>query len=772
MKLLDRYILREILGYALLGLGVFLFILMTPEVLRLSELLAQETVTWNQVGRVFLSVLPEKLAWAIPLSVLTGLLMGMSRLASDSEVIALHAVGVGQGRLLRPLLLFAALGAGLTTFTTVWGGPWGALTLRALQAELATGQVSYELQPRVFDERFPNRILYVQDTEQGGTRWRGVFLADVREPMNPTLTVAESALVLPDSAGRTLRLQLLNGSTHTYLGRETERYSVSSFAENILSMPLPTSTTNLEVRRNAELGLRDLWATSQQGPAWRTVRADFHRRLALPASCLLFGLVALPMGMLAQRSGRAVGFVLAVATALAYYFIFLLGDRLGRQGDLWPGPGVWLANGVLLLAGLLVLSPASRWLTSTARLAPLLDRLRSARPAAEARRPAPRARPPVPASGDGAGVGRRRMPRTLDVYVVRGVLFYFFLQLCALVLIFALFTVLEMADDIAARNIPWSVVGRFLWYLLPQLIYWMAPLALLLGVLVELALLSKRNELVAIMGAGISLYRIAVPIFVTGAALSGLLFWLDQTYLPYANQRREAIGNQIKGRPPQTVLQAERRWVFGDQPRIYHFAYYDPSEKLLARLTIVDLDPQTFAIHRRLYARRATWDAQARAWVFTTGWERSFNPDTTVSFRTLENASFPELTEGPTHFQREIRESAQMNWRELGAYIAELRQSGLNVTRLLVQWHKKFSFPLIATIIVLLGFPFGQRVGRRGALGGLAAGIALGFTYWVLGTGFFEALGNLGLLPPFLAAWGANLVFAFGGLYLMLQIDT
>jgi len=526
------------------------------------------------------------------------------------------------------------------------------------------------------------------------------------------------------------------------------------------------------VRRNAELGLRDLWATSQRGPAWRTVRADFHRRLALPASCLLFGLVALPMGMLAQRSGRAVGFVLAVATALAYYFIFLLGDRLGRQGDLWPGPGVWLANGVLLLAGLFVLSPASRWLTSTARLAPLLDRLRSARPAAEARRPAPRARPPVPASGDGAGAGRRRMPRTLDVYVVRGVLFYFFLQLCALVLIFALFTVLEMADDIAARNIPWSVVGRFLWYLLPQLIYWMAPLALLLGVLVELALLSKRNELVAIMGAGISLYRIAVPIFVTGAALSGLLFWLDQTYLPYANQRREAIGNQIKGRPPQTVLQAERRWVFGDQPRIYHFAYYDPSEKLLARLTIVDLDPQTFAIRRRLYARRAAWDAEARTWVFTTGWERSFNPDTPVSFRPLENARFPELSEGPTHFQREIRESAQMNWRELGAYIAELRQSGLNVTRLLVQWHKKFSFPLIATIIVLLGFPFGQRVGRRGALGGLAAGIALGFTYWVLGTGFFEALGNLGLLPPFLAAWGANLVFAFGGLYLILQIDT
>ena len=767
MKLLDRYILREILGYALLGLGVFLFILMTPEVLRLSELLAQESVTWSQVGRVFLSVLPEKLAWAIPLSVLTGLLMGTSRLAADSELIALHAVGIGKGRLLRPLLVFAVVGGVLTTLTTVWGGPWGARTVRALQTELATGQVSYELEPRVFDERFPRRILYVQDTAQGGSLWRGVFLADVSEPMNPTLTVAESALVLPDPAGRSLLLQLSNGSTHIYLGRATERYSVSTFAESILAMPLPTSTANLEIRRNAEMGLDELWAASQEGPNWRTLRADFHRRLALPASCLLFGLVALPMGMLAQRSGRAVGFVLAVATALAYYFIFLLGDRLGRQGDLWPGPGVWLANGALLLAGLVALSPASRWLAAAARIAALFDLLRAQQPAAPAVRRAP-ARPLAPSDG----AGRRRMPRTLDIYVVRGVLFYFFLQLCALVLIFALFTVLEMADDIAARNIPWSVVGRFLWYLLPQLVYWMAPLALLLGVLVELALLSKRNELVAIMGAGISLYRIAVPVVVTGVALSGLLFWLDQTYLPYANQRREAIGNQIKGRPPQTVLQAERRWVFGDQPRIYHFAYFDPSENLLARLTIVDLDPQTFAIRRRLYARRATWDAQARTWVFSTGWERSFNPDHSVSFLPLANASFPELTETPAYFQREIRESAQMNVRELSGYIGELRRSGLNVTRLLVQWHKKFSFPLIATIIVFLGFPFGQRMGNRGALGGLAAGIALGFTYWVLGTGFFESLGNLGLLPPILAAWGANLVFVFAGLYLMLQIDT
>jgi len=772
MKLLDRYILGEILGYAFLAVAVFLFILMTPEVLRLSELVAQESVSWAQVGRLFVSALPDKLAWAIPLSVLTGLLMAMSRLAADSEVIALNAVGVGRARLLRPALVFAAVGAALTLLTTAWGIPRAAHEIRNLQTELSVGQVSYEVRPRVFDERFPRRILYVQDTEEGGARWKGVFLADLTEPLNPTLTLAERAVVLPDPDRRSLRLQLFHGSTHTYLGRDTERYSVSTFAESILTMPSPTSTAQVEVKRNTELGIPELWESSRQGPDWRRARVDFHRRLALPASCLLFGIVALPLGLLAQRSGRSVGFVLAVATALAYYFVFLFGDRLGRQGELPPGPGVWLANGALLLVGAALALPRPRWLALPGWLAGRGERLTPAAPASGAASSERRRSSADAAASNGRRSERPRMPRTLDLYVVRGVLFYFLLQLLALVLIFALFTILEMADDIAARNIPWTTVARFLWYLLPQLLYWMAPLALLLGVLVELALLSKRNELVAIMGAGISLYRIAIPVFVTGLVVSGLLFSLDQSYLPYANQRREALRNQIKGRPPQTVLQTERRWVFGEQPRIYHYAYFDPAENILGRLTVLELDPATFSIRRRLYARRAQWNPEATAWDLSRGWQRTFAEGQTADFHDFQQARFPELTERPAYFRKEIRESSQMNARELGGYIAELQQGGLNVTRLRVQWHKKFAFPVIAAIIVLVGFPFGQRVGARGALGGIAVGIAVGFAYWVLGTGFFEALGNLGLLPPLLAAWGANLVFAFAGLYFTLQINT
>jgi lipopolysaccharide export LptBFGC system permease protein LptF len=619
---------------------------------------------------------------------------------------------------------------------------------------VAPAQISYEIKPRVFDERFPDLILYTQDTTRGGAEWQGVFLADVSRRSQPEITFAETAVLLPEPELGRLRLKFGRGSTHSSTPAEPERYSVSTFAESDMNIPLPEQAPSLRVPHHADLSLPELWAVSQEGDGWRAARADFHRRLALPLACLVFAFVALPLGLLAERSGRAVGFVGAVVVAITYYLLFLFGDRLGREGGLPPGLGVWLANLALLIAVPLyfqidrmgwgerwgqALAGARRWLVSLGRGA-------KGRPSTQAS--------PGSAFAPANGPNGWRLPFTLDLYVAREVLFYFWVLAVGLLLIFGLFTVMEMLDDIAANSIAWSVVLRFLWSLLPQAFYTMAPLALLLAILVAMALLSKRK-----------------PVVLCGLAVATLLFWLDQQYLPQANQQQEVLRNQIRGRPPQTFRFAERHWIFGEQPRIYHYAFFDPSAQLLAELNVLELNPEGFSLRRRLYAARARWNPHLRSWVLEEGWERVFYPDGRVEFRPFLIASFPELKEPPSYFRREIRESEQMNWRQLGGYIRELQQSGFEVTQLLVQWHRKFAFPLVAAIITLVAFPFGSALRHRGALWGLALGIGLGFLYWVL-TGFFGALGNLALLPPLLAAWGPDLIFGFGGVYLFLHVDT
>ena len=142
-----------------------------------------------------------------------------------------------------------------------------------------------------------------------------------------------------------------------------------------------------------------------------------------------------------------------------------------------------------------------------------------------------------------------------------------------------------------------------------------------------------------------------------------------------------------------------------------------------------------------------------------------------VRYEPFKATTLPELTESPGYFRREVRQSFQMNWRQLGEYIASLRQAGFDTARLSVQWHKKFAFPLIAAIIVFLGAPFAFLVGTRGAVGGLAVAVGIGVVYWSTAA-LFEAMGSAGQLPPLLAAWAPDAIFGFLGVYFFLKMPT
>ena len=112
-----------------------------------------------------------------------------------------------------------------------------------------------------------------------------------------------------------------------------------------------------------------------------------------------------------------------------------------------------------------------------------------------------------------------------------------------------------------------------------------------------------------------------------------------------------------------------------------------------------------------------------------------------------------------------------MSWRDLRRYIFGLQSAGFDVSSLTVQWHKKIAYPLIAPVSMLLAIPFAILVGSRGALGGVALGVAIGICYWAVAA-LLEAMGGIGQLPPMLAAWSPDLVFFFLGIYFFLKMPT
>jgi LPS export ABC transporter permease LptG len=290
------------------------------------------------------------------------------------------------------------------------------------------------------------------------------------------------------------------------------------------------------------------------------------------------------------------------------------------------------------------------------------------------------------------------------------------------------------------------------------------------AILVTLGIMSKNNEIVACKASGISLYRLAVPLLLAGISLAAGMVVLDETFLPYANQRQDALRNQIKGRPPQTYTQPQR-WMFGESSKIYNYDFFDSGQNLFGGLTVLELDPATFQIRRRVFAQRAKWSDTQKLWVLESGWMRDFADGRVANYEHFRVKDLAELTEPPSYFNREVLPAFQMSWEQLRRYIDDLHKAGFDVSALTVQWHRKLAFPLIAPVSMLLAFPFAFLVGTRGAIGGVAVGIGIAIAYW-LGAELLTAMGGVGQLPPLFAGWSPDIIFLFLGMYFFFKMPT
>ncbi len=818
MRILTRYILREVLSHALLGGVLFTFVLFTSRLGKILEIIVRDSASVSDVARLVAYFLPEALVVTIPMAVLVGILLGLSRLAADSEITAMRASGMGALDFVRiiSLISFGALLIGL--FNSLYLAPHSAAALLKLESRLKYAQASFEVQPRVFDEDFKNTVLYVQDVRPGtgAALWRHIFLADLTQPASPRVTTANEAIVTqePTSDGSGgLHLLLRDGSQHEISPTDPNQYNIETFATADLPMQAGTGDDTHISRSDTpilalSLGELRQRAALKTGPnaekLSRPYRIELNKRFSYPFACLVLMLVGVPLGLSSKRGGKSTGFVVTILLVVAYYMLSLIGTALATQGKLPPFIGVWAANilftiaGAILLqqlsAGGLILSAVSGMGTNIAgslkKLAPGQDPdevVKAVQPSLP-KRIANRVR----------GALHIRFPLILDEYIMKAFASNFALVLLVFNLLFLIFTFFELIGDIIRNRTPLVTVGDYLLNLIPYILYNVIPLCVLVAVLITFGALARSSELTAMKAAGVSLYRIVTPVLVLAAIVALGLFAFDEFYLPTANRRQEALRSIIKGKPAQTFLRPDRQWISGQtsagpaenaalfnhresssqQPvraaepiRIFYYRFFDPDRNVFANLTVFEFNPATFALERRIYAESARWDARVDRWLFEQGWVRTFVGDSTASYDSFVLTTFPAIQEQPQYFKKEDRQSQEMSFGELQRYISDLRQSGFDTKRLSVQLNRKLSYPAITLVMAMLAMPFAFATGKRGGVAGIAVAILLAVVY--LGTSsFFEAMGNFNQLPPTLAAWSPDLLFALAGGWLLLRTPT
>jgi LPS export ABC transporter permease LptG/LPS export ABC transporter permease LptF len=791
-SLLGRYIFNEIISSALLGTVLFTFVLFLRNVGQLFELLVRRTATADVVMYLFLLTLPQTLTFTIPMGVLVGILIGLGRMSGDGEVIAMRAAGIPSRRFILPVAAFAMLGFTASAAVSLYLNPKALREFYRIQNRLRSSQLSADIQARVFEEGFPNTILYVRDVIPGPVvRWKGVFLADLRPPQErnsgsvktdvtgPRITVAEEAIPVPDPLKDQIQLHLIRGGTHEQ-STDPAQYYLSAFdqTDQILdTTPAPEARAK---RPYQEMNTGALPYYARYAENWRDARIELYQRLALPIACLVLALVGIPLGLSTRRSGKSTGVVLTVVLVFIYFTLLISGIGLAQKQKLPVGPAVWGADVFFACIGLLLVlrldAPGDRdWLTVLRNWA--MSLFGAAGGSADRWRNALRR----PRTSNGRGLRLSLLFQLLDSYVLSSFLFYFVVWLVSFVILYHVFEFFELLSDILANHIALSRFVTYLFYLTPQLIYTTAPLSVLVATLVAFGVLTKRNEITAFKACGVSLYRLTLPVLLVALLASGALFVFDHFVLPESNRRQDAIRNEIKGRPVQTYLRPDRQWIFGRGLRIYYYSYFDAAHEVLAGVNVFEFEPKRFRLARHIAAERAHWEEPLKAWVFehgrsfdfrdAEGWGSGVRVINVSAYDNFTVKTFAELDEPPSYFLKEVKQYQQMNFQELKEYMLDLTQSGFDTVRLRVQFYKKFSFPAFAFVMGLLAIPFAFLTGNRGALAGVAVSIGVAIVYWSVNA-LFEQMGNAHTLPAVLAAWSPDVIFSLAGTYLFLRLRT
>jgi LPS export ABC transporter permease LptF/LPS export ABC transporter permease LptG len=804
-RLIDRYVVREMLAPTGIGLLVFTFVLLIDQIPRLLAVLVARSADLPTILRVFLNLLPSILAVTIPMAFLLGVLLAFGRLASDSEIVALRAVGVSPARLLAPVMMLAVAMTALTFYINAVALPAANQAHRQLIFDLLVSKARTDVRPRAFTENLlPGRMmLYVQDIEAESGTWKDVLIYDTRDPREPKLILARTGELVIDRKNHTVRLELGPGSEHTFVTADPRQYSRLAFSSMGFELPedefFPDKKRLLLSKGDREMTLpelaqqiRSLRAQHKPQTDWARFDVEWHKKFAIPAACLVFGLLGLALSLGSRKEARSSAFALSIGVIFVYYILIRFGEQAGDTGVLAPWLSMWGANIVLGVMAVVLL-----WLNHREAAFDPLDPAhylawvprvkRRQAPLAELPSPSPRPRPVLVVRVPRLTL---RFPSLLDRYIARQWTSNVSLVLLAFSAIFFLGEFMDLIDDFEQNHVRARTVVLYYAYHCWQIIFTVAPVAVLVGVLVTLGLLARRNEITAMKAGGISVYRAAGPVLGMGLLASLLLYGMQEWLLPRTNKEAAMHHNVIKGRPAQSSDQFERRWVLASDERFYNSDYVvtgDSQTRALAEpssdagfalygFSIYDVDPKSWDLRERLYASRAIWDPASRSYDLEQGWRRTTG--TRSSFRAFGSQRVRAIgrdpggeIEPPSFFKREEKPSDTMAFGELQAYIANLESKGFDVAKFKVQLQRKLAFPMVGLVMTLLAVPFSFIVARRGALYGIGIAIVIAIVYWaVLGT--FEALGNNALLHPALAAWAPNLLFGAAGLYLILTLDT
>jgi len=758
--------------YILISLLLLTAVLLAQQAARMAELVIYADLPFSLLGSIGAALLPGVLIFSIPLATLAGIIVGFSRMGSDSEIVAMRSAGIGSWTMIWPALLIGLLLTGATTYLHLKEAPEAARDLERIALQGALAKLDSPVEPRTFST-LPRYVIYVRDGNKDLGTWGRVFIFGQQSDQTTKVYTARSGRI--DSSGDQSELVLSDvlatefpnavtqaetadpPASNSIAGNDKKSYVVERLDQ--LRFSINTGRSDITQRLNQRdtnadaMDWGDLRERVASGTADERQEAAriLNRRTALSLAPLVFSLLGAILGLRIRRGGKSAGVLLTIIVVIVYYLLSLLGESLARAGSISPYIGPWLATIFILALSLLFLF---------VRRVPFLSSV------SLSRRPKSSAQPTKAASKQ-RGFAALGFPNLMDATLFRSLVLSFVVCFVALAAIFNIFTLFELWRFIAVNNAGAGLVGRYLLFLLPLITVELFPATMLISVLVTYALLARRHEAIAWWASGQSVYRLMLPGFFFALAVA-LGSWVVQEYvMPGTNMKQDALRARIRGGEARATTHTGRQWLASTDTRRFYSYEFDENGQLIEP-TVYELDAEAVHLARVV-------NGKSGAWSDPTHLKLTDAETLTLSGLEVQRKSEAETTfagvESPNVFKPTIDKPSQLSSRDLRSYLDAAKQRGMDVSALAVALQRKYAGPFGIIIMALIGMPLAVSFGRKGTVIALCAAVVVGVSYWAVGGGF-QQLGNHGLLRPSVAGWSPLVIFTAAGTYFLSRVRT
>ncbi len=334
MSIVNRYLLREILLPFVYALVVVVCILLLGQLFKIVNMVVSDGVKVWDVARMVLSMIPQMLTMALPISFFFAVLAGVGRLVGDGEVIALKAAGISPYQMSIPILQLAVACTLLTLLMSAWLAPWGIRQLRRATFDILKEKVTLALRPQMLNQTFPGMAIYLDKIDRKTGRVVSVFIEDRRHGDHQQTITALRGRIVSDMQTSTLSLKLMDGTIHEY-DQKKESYRVTDFSQYHINFEISALMGEKlhvgfksKARSNSELRQKIALKKSRGEDPSRSIKT-LYERFTKPLACIAFALLGLALVLVPVRSGaRSQGFVFGLGLLLSYHLLGMVSEYL------------------------------------------------------------------------------------------------------------------------------------------------------------------------------------------------------------------------------------------------------------------------------------------------------------------------------------------------------------------------------------------------------------------------------------------------------------